>query len=356
MESQTTARSRATSRWSFCVGLLVMVLAPAVAAGGETKVIEGELTEDDSRLITDQSYYDEYAFPAKAGQTVRIDLMSDDLDAYLIVHSPSGEIFSDDDGGRRRNSRLTVTAYEDGQWRIIANAFSEGETGAYRLTITVFKEASVEQFRGTLEADTQRRPGGGGRYHSHTFEAAEGDRLEILMVSDDFDTFLTVLSPSGESWTDDDGGEGTNSKLLVVTDEAGTWEIWACALDDEGMGDYVVRVLKRGPMTTRTVTGTLDSDDPKLLTDGTYYEEHELELEEGQTVELTLTSDDFDAYLIVHSPDGEVLSDDDGAGGMNSRLLIFADAEGTWRVFANTYEAGETGDYELTISTSEGEQ
>lgn len=83
--------------------------------------------------------------------------------------------------------------------------------------------------------------------------------------------------------------------------------------------------------------------------------EYALSLEAGQTVSITLRSDDFDAYLQVLDGDGVTLAyDDDSAGNLNSALLFSAPLTGTYTVVASAYGGGmATGAYTLITAESE---
>lgn len=67
-------------------------------------------------------------------------------------------------------------------------------------------------------------------------------------------------------------------------------------------------------------TDTMDSQ-------GKFQDVHTLTLEQGQTVTITLSSEDFDSFLVVRSPGGVETSDDDGAGNLNSRAVFVEEIE-----------------------------
>ena len=72
-----------------------------------------------------------------------------------------------------------------------------------------------------------------------------------------------------------------------------------------------------------------------------------LVLAEVTTVQFDLTSGAFDAFLLVRDSDGTILdSDDDGGPGLNSSLTIELDP-GTYDILASSFEAGETGVYQI---------
>ena len=100
-----------------------------------------------------------------------------------------------------------------------------------------------------------------------------------------------------------------------------------------------------------TVTGSLTSDDCKLSFDQSFYDAWTFQVTAGQTVQITQTAS-FDAYLILYDPAGnEVDENDDGPGlGTNARLTFTADQSGTYTIYANSREAGETGNYSLEVT------
>ncbi|GAB5494376.1 MAG: hypothetical protein Phog2KO_45910 [Phototrophicaceae bacterium] len=79
--------------------------------------------------------------------------------------------------------------------------------------------------------------------------------------------------------------------------------------------------------------------------------EYEIELEEDQTVEISLESDDFDTYLYILDEDGdEVDSNDDGFdSGFNSFLEFTADDTATYTIRVDAFGGDPDGDFVLTI-------
>ena len=69
-----------------------------------------------------------------------------------------------------------------------------------------------------------------------------------------------------------------------------------------------------------------------------------------------MTSTAVDSYLILAGPDGNKIGEnDDAAEGNDARIQMVAPSSGTYTVYANTYEAGETGAYTLTISCAKAQ-
>ncbi|WP_234278205.1 hypothetical protein [Billgrantia desiderata] len=69
----------------------------------------------------------------EAGQ-YRLDLLSDDFDAYLELEG-EGLFLSDDDGGEGMNSRI-VTHLEAGTYRATARSYGNSESGSFTLSLS----------------------------------------------------------------------------------------------------------------------------------------------------------------------------------------------------------------------------
>lgn len=100
------------------------------------------------------------------------------------------------------------------------------------------------------------------------------------------------------------------------------------------------------------VSGTLASGDATLDT-GEFYDPFDITGDAGDTLTVTLLSDDFDAYLFVRGPQDSVFSNDDAGGSSTDATLTFTlPVDGAYRIFATSYESGETGAYRLVSSVA----
>jgi hypothetical protein len=103
----------------------------------------------------------------------------------------------------------------------------------------------------------------------------------------------------------------------------------------------------------QTVAGELRSSSPRL-NDGSHYQHWHFRGRAGQRVDITMRSDEFDAFLGLESLGGgeplRLQSDDDGAGGTDSRIVFALPAEGLYRIVANSLHDGEVGRYRLTLA------
>jgi trypsin-like peptidase/pre-peptidase len=97
---------------------------------------DGQLSNSDDVMPNDNTYWQGWRIRARQGQRVTIDLTSTDFDSYLMVQGPGLSRLRDDDSGGNCNSRITVTFPETGNYLIIVNTLSRGETGRYRVSVT----------------------------------------------------------------------------------------------------------------------------------------------------------------------------------------------------------------------------
>jgi Zn-dependent metalloprotease len=97
--------------------------------------------------------------------------------------------------------------------------------------------------------------------------------------------------------------------------------------------------------------GVLTSGD-LTMADGSYFDQYTFEGVIGQTVKITLTSTDFDAFLVVQDPYLTTLAygDDLADGRSDSQIVLRIPYDGIYRIFANAYSEGQAGQYTLALS------
>ena len=105
------------------------------------ETIEGRLVPRDEQAIKGE-YYDEHSAQGGRGGQISFELLSYGFDGFLVVRSPSGQMFRNDDamgasfdGTGARMSRIEPMANESGMWTVYATSLSAGEVGAYDLRI-----------------------------------------------------------------------------------------------------------------------------------------------------------------------------------------------------------------------------
>ena len=93
--------------------------------------------------------------------------------------------------------------------------------------------------------------------------------------------------------------------------------------------------------------GELGPGDTKL---GRYFDTYPLQLTAGERIVATLSSPDFDAFLLLESPGGTDIENDDYSDGSDARIDALIDVQGIWKVKVTSYEEGEQGEYLLTVA------
>ena len=98
----------------------------------------------------------------------------------------------------------------------------------------------------------------------------------------------------------------------------------------------------------QTVGGALSISDC-VLPDGTFADAWLLTLDDPAIVEIEMGSADFDAYLILTDTDLDIIAEDDDGGQGNDALIWRPLPAGTYLVWANSWQPGEKGAYELSV-------
>ena len=125
------------------VAMLLLFACDPIAPTSRT--IEGRLEEGDRRHDADGSYFDEVRVEAEGGWRITVEMDSTELDPFLqlrLAGSPDERFLrqNDDVDERSRNARLSLRAPVRGTYVVWANAYQNGQEGAYTLRITAGPE------------------------------------------------------------------------------------------------------------------------------------------------------------------------------------------------------------------------
>lgn len=207
----------------------------------------------------------------------------------------------------------------------------------------------------------------GSHYDLYSFYAQAGRSYTATLRSSSFDTYLVALNGDEMLESDDDGAGGTDSRVVFTAPVSGLMTLRANSLSSDQTGGYTLQLSEggRGPSTwsearSRALnlgkgsnwSGSLSTSD-LLASDNSHYDLYRFSVEAGRTYTITMRSDAFDAYLSLRDGQDEQLeSDDDGAGGTNSRIVWTSDRTGVMYVRANSLSAGRTGAYTIRVDQS----
>jgi hypothetical protein len=362
---------------------------PTGAAGATLamdQTVRGDLSDTDGHLPTGEPA-DVWGIELPAGQDMSITLESGAFDSYLMVVAPNGQYFENDDDGGTLNARVTFAPPVPGTYRVVATAYRATDRGAYELKVlrgaAAVADAAAgsgsgsgasgaeQHVRGAL-AQGDQTLSSGELMDEHRFTLAAGQSVRFRATSSQFDTYLIVKPPSGAQIDNDDApGGGTDAQVDLVAQEAGEYRVLVTSYRAGEAGAYdlvVTGVSGAGGTTPPTVTppqnpqnrpvvasgqetrGSLARND-QTLQSGEFADRVEMSFDAGQSVQLRLASSQFDTYLIVRTPSGRQIDNDDlASGSTNSGVDIPVAEPGTYAVTVTSYRPGETGAWTLTRS------
>lgn len=105
----------------------------------EIETIEGRLDYRDSVALKGE-HFDTITRELPGGGSYIFELISLGFDGYLVVTSPTGEVWRNDDSGSTNVSRVGPVSGTAGTWTIQATSLMAGEQGAYDLNVVSVKD------------------------------------------------------------------------------------------------------------------------------------------------------------------------------------------------------------------------
>lgn len=230
--------------------------AAAQSAIQPGQTVTGSFSSKDARM-DDGSHYRCYVLQTKANEVYTATLRSSDFDAYLMA-GPGADCdetrVSNDDGpdmGTDAQVRFNSTG---GLWIIRANTLSDGETGAFQLSVSegqrlrpttqVVPIAVGESRQGRLEF-SDRQADDGSFYDCYALNVSRAGRVAVRMDASGFDAYLALYEGpqcDGDSLASDDDSGGGLSAMIVEELRAGAYSFRANSLSPDQEGDYTVTV------------------------------------------------------------------------------------------------------------------
>ncbi len=131
-------------------------------------------------------------------------------------------------------------------------------------------------------------------------------------------------------------------------------------LQQLGIGLGVASAIALIPLTARADTllwqrCRLTGGD-RALVDNSRFDHHQFVGLSGQSVTVFMESEDFDAYLILLSPQGERIgeSDDISIEDINASISVTLPENGIYSVVANSHDDRGAGIYTVRVNSSAG--
>jgi Putative metallopeptidase len=328
-----------------------------------TESFSGRLAQGDQRLSEGQ-FFDIYEVELVQGQEVTFELSSTDFDTYLVVTGPNQDTYFNDDALIKVDgyfSTLTIPISQTGTYLVGASSYAADETGNYNVGLIKTDGVYNQIFSEKLERGDQTYQS--GEYfdgYEYTFE--KGQRVSVVLSSLEFDSYLIVTSPSGESTDNDDFEDQFGlSRLDFEAKESGTYTVSVSSYEAGEVGSYQLAVSDgikdiavAGSDLTKAIgqgstLGQLGTGD-EALNDGSLVDYYTLSIKKGQVINVSVVSADFQTYIGLIKPSGEILEANTTEDTRYSSLSVNADEEGLWYVIVTSASPGQVGNYLLSIN------
>jgi hypothetical protein len=212
---------------------------------------------------------------------------------------------------------------------------------------------------GSLAAGDCDLLGDGSYAETYRVVLSEPSRVTVSLSSASFDAYLLVTEEGCTESIAENDDCGSTDSCLVLDLAAGAYFVFANSVYAGETGSYTLSVACVPPLCKRcvvgkiacgeTVTGTLSFGDCDFG-DGSYVDVYRLDVAQKGFVTVALRSAELDPYLCILSADCVLrgANDDCDDTTYSSCLTLFLEA-GTYFLYANCYDPGSTGAYELEV-------
>jgi hypothetical protein len=337
----------------FAAGLLSLAIAAAVSSPAHAAPsarplasngdVSGEITSTTPINYSDGTRSQLFSLQLAAGQAISLKLKGALNGALSVFHRDALVSRSEsDDGG---NAALSLRADKAGSYLVAVSGADSRAFGPFQLSA----EPIVAYDGKPLTAGHRITDWLQNGAKTYTLEVDKAGLYTIDLESSEFDSRLE-LSGNGVTMEDDDGGNQLNSRLVAPL-QPGRYTITASGFSEASGALYLSVERADFP------EGLVFSDGSALPIDGMasgFVSADEtrsfvFNLPDRRRVQLDASSREIDTVLTLKGGDIS-LSDDDGGGGVNSRLSQVLDP-GEYTVSVRTVN-GRGGIFQIASSTA----
>jgi hypothetical protein len=341
-------------------------------------------------------YFKAYYLNGEAGHQYLLSVHSSEFPPEVVVYQPVGPLIAHIADERATEGDTTAqvafTAANSGRYLVAIAPVTGSKTGHFALSVNDLglAEKAIDDLTASADVtrDSSRRESpqvewievggesagtldsedallGAFPHDLWNFRTAQTQRVRVELASTSFSPRINVGSVVGSKFEPSLHGLDANDTLAIVTldaIDAGEYTIAVNASSERQAGPYRIRIRalpaqRAQPLTRRTrvgeqVAGELTESDTQLE-DGSHYQDWLFTAGKDETIEIQLSSNDFDPYLIagqwMDEKFFEFARDDDGAGGKNARLVIITPVAGDYLIRVNTFGLLQLGKYQLQL-------
>lgn len=201
----------------------------------------------------------------------------------------------------------------------------------------------------------------GEYFDEFPLEGKAGTVVILQLHSSEFDAFVQMsprdrTGPAGDvTWHNNDQRVGnTDSCIGIVLPADAAYDLFVTSATANETGSYELRVTVL-PAPNRTESGALTTDDRKLQT-GEYCDYYDFDAKAGEVWVIDLQSKDYNTYLFGRANDDNEfrVDNDDAFSDMHrSQVVMTIPKDGRYFVGVTSAQPGESGQYTLTMTTTE---
>ncbi len=188
------------------------------------------------------------------------------------------------------------------------------------------------------------------REHTYRLALERGIAVEVLVQSDEFDSFVRALLPDGRLRSNDDYDRlNAGFQATIVQDGEMRLTVSSVFPGEEGAYRITVRQIPvpQPILPGETIRGSIGKNDD---VDGMLVRRYRLNGESGTRVVIDVTSDDFDPFLETRDQNGRVLRNDDGGETeFGSRVSYQFEDSGFLILTVRGLFGSDLGDYEISV-------
>jgi len=177
----------------------------------------------------------------------------------------------------------------------------------------------------------------------YTFEGEADQAIMIEMVSAEMGSYLILLGPNGELIARDLGKERNQSaQVLAKLPQRGLYTLIANPAKPDQLGSYRLETSSPLLMEESGITLT-DSVDDK----GSHYRSYTFSAKAGQAIEIALHQFEFDPYLTLFDPSGNVVNE--GKTKRQGRLEAKLSKDGVYTLRVSTSKPRDRGRFVISV-------